>query len=186
MAGKPEGWILPWLPGALVILPPPQVMDRVNRLRRRYDPESAAAIPAHVTVTRPFRAEPGPAELARVAAVIRRCRPFEVKFGPLINFLPHPCICFAIEPAGAVLELRRRLHATGLFNSDLAHPRRFVPHMSITDGSPPDAAETERLFRRLQNRVRGGRFACRQLVYTLPDWRYHFKPVLRIPLLGDV
>lgn len=173
--------MIPYLPGALVILPPADVRARVNRLRRRHDPMSAWTIPPHVTVTQPFRIEPGAAELELVRQVVMRHEPLVLRYGPLRNFLPYPCIWFEIQPAAAILDLREDLHRTGLFNTDLPHTEDFVPHMSVTDGSP-DAATTERLFRRMAGRVRGGRFRASEVVYTRPDWRFRFRPVIAFRL----
>jgi 2'-5' RNA ligase len=176
VTGKPEGWVIPYLPGSLVILPPREVRERVNRLRRKYDPVSAWRIPPHITVTQPFRAEPGAAELALISRVLIDHQPVTLRFGPLRNFLPYPCIWFDVQPAEAVLALREELHRTGLFNTDLSYTDGFIPHMSITDGTPA-AESTERLFRRVANRVRGGEFRVDELVYTRPDWQFRFLPV---------
>ena len=181
VARKPEGWEHPYLPGALIIVPPLDIRHRVNRLRRRYDPRSADTVGAHVTVAQPFRYEPGQAELARVRRVLAGFEPFTVTFGPLKNFLPYPCIWFDIRPAERVLAMRRALHSTGLFNTDLEYTDGFVPHMSITDGTP-DADETLRIYSRLRGRVRGGRFRVDHLVYSRPDWRMQFRAVERLAL----
>jgi 2'-5' RNA ligase len=181
-AGKPPGWRLPFLPGAIVILPPAEVRRRVDRLRRRYDPVSASLVPAHVTITQPFRSEPGAAELARLETIVSRFPAFTLRFGSLGSFLPYPCIWFKVEPFATIVALRRALHATGLFNTDLRFTRGFVPHMSITDGLPR-AEEAERLFCRLAGRVKGGSFRVNELVYTRPDWTFKFLPVAEL-LLG--
>jgi 2'-5' RNA ligase len=178
---KPEGWERPYLPGALIIVPPADIRHRVNRLRRRYDPRSADTVGPHLTVAQPFRCDPDPAELARVRKVLVGFEPFTVTFGPLKNFLPYPCIWFDIQPAERVLAMRRALHSTGLFNTDLEYTEGFVPHMSITDGTP-DAEETALIFNRIRNRVRGGRFRVDHLVYSRPDWRMKFHTVERLPL----
>jgi 2'-5' RNA ligase len=175
-SGKPEGWESPFLPGALVILPPARVQQRLNRLRRKYDPMSAWTIPAHITVTQPFRQEPDADALMLVELTVGRHRQMAMRFGPLRNFLPYPCIWFEVQPAETLLALRDDLHRSGLFNTDLPYTEGFVPHMSVTDGTP-GPVETEELYRKLVNRVRGGDFPATEVVYTRPDWRFRFLPV---------
>ncbi len=179
--GKPEGWEMPYLPGALIIVPPESTRGKVDRLRRKHDSASAERVTAHITVAQPFRDQPGDEELKMVKQVLAQFEPFRLEYGPLRNFLPHPCIWFDVRPADKVLAIRKALHATGLFNTDLPFTRGFVPHMSITDGAP-DAEETGRLFEKLKSKVRGGRFAVSRLVYTRPDWQTKFQVVESLPL----
>jgi len=179
--GKPEGWLIPYLPGALVVMPPKETQTRIGRLRRRYDPTSAQLIPAHVTVTQPFRNQPERRELGLIQKILRRFRPFRVQYGPLKTFLPYPCIWYEIQPAERLLGIRRELHATGLFNTDLPHTRDFTPHMSITDGSP-GPKETERIYHRIKARVGQGSFVVTTLTYTRPDWQMRFKAIEHLSL----
>ncbi len=180
-AGKPEGWQIPYLPGALVIMPPEPVLSRVNRLRRKYDARSARMIPAHITVAQPFRSQPGREELEIVQDVLARFLSFKLKYGPLHNFLPYPCIWYEVQPAEKVIELREALHAIGLFNTALPYTRGFTPHMSVTDGAP-DSEDTERIYNRIRNRVRIGSFVVESLAYTRPDWEMVCRTVETIPL----
>ncbi|OYD16993.1 hypothetical protein CH330_01230 [candidate division WOR-3 bacterium JGI_Cruoil_03_51_56] len=180
-AGKPEGWLIPYLPGALVIIPPGPVRQRIGRLRRKYDSNPVGLVPVHITVTQPFRHQPTGEESDIVMRILVRFQPFKLRYGPLRTFLPYPCIWYEIQPAEKIIKLRRALHASGLFNTDLSHTRGFVPHMSITDGTP-DSEDTERIYNRIRNRVRQGEFLVDSLVYTRPDWQMFFKTVKTIPL----
>lgn len=178
---KPEGWEIPYLPGALVIVPPVPIRQRIDRLRRKYDLASARRIPAHISVAQPFRAEPDKAALAQVQEVLGRFRPFVVKYGPLRNFLPYPCIWYEIQPAELIVEMRRALHATGLFNTDLPFTEGFIPHMSITHGSP-GPEETLWIFNRIRSRVQNGSFPVESIIYTRPDWQSRFLTVTELML----
>lgn len=178
---KPEGWEIPFRPGALVILPPDRVRYRIDRLRRKYDPAMAQRIPAHITVCQPFRFEPDHEAFRRVRGVLARFEPFTVSFGPLRTFLPYPCIWYEVQPVERLLELRRALHATGLFNTDLPRADDFIPHMSITDGSP-DPEETLVLLKRLAPKVKAGRFPVKELVFMRPDWQMRFRTVALLSL----
>lgn len=180
-ARKPEGWQIPYLPGALVILPPEPVRRRMERLRRKYDLESAQRIPPHVTVAQPFRQEPNRMALDQVQQVLARFEPLELSYGPLRNFLPYPCIWYEIQPADRILAMREALHSTGLFNTDLPYTEGFIPHLSITDGTP-GPEETLRIFNRIRSRVKSGSFICDRLTYVRPDWQFRFLPVSELRL----
>jgi 2'-5' RNA ligase len=169
--------------GTLLILPPPHVAAIVDELRERYDPASAAVCGAHITLTQPFAAEPGEAELMLVGDTLAGFEPFFIHWGPLATFLPYPCIYFAIQPREPVMQLRGALHGLGFFNLALPFSGDdFVPHMSITDGHP-DAEETERIFEELHDTVPNGVFPCSEVVYSRPDELFRFQTI-RIFSLG--
>jgi 2'-5' RNA ligase len=178
---KPEGWEIPYLPGSLVILPPEPIRHRIGRMRRKYDSASAHRIPAHISVAQPFRQQPDKAALAQVQAVLVGFEPFGLEYGPLRNFLPYPCIWYEIRPADKIVEMRKALHATGLFNTDLPYTEGFIPHMSITDGAP-GPEETQRIFNRIKSRVITGSFQVNSVVYTRPDWQFRFLAVTELRL----
>ncbi|MEX1158622.1 MAG: 2'-5' RNA ligase family protein, partial [Thermomicrobiales bacterium] len=98
----------------------------VNPLREQYDPASAAACEAHITLTQPFVTEPTDADLVVIARVLERFEPIEVSYGPLDTFLPHPCVYLAIAPVAPLTALHEALQATGLFHPVPEHHQRFV------------------------------------------------------------
>jgi len=180
-AGKPEGWELPFLPGTLLAVPPEPLQSRLDRVRREHDPKSAERAPVHISICQPFREQPGREEMDRVRAVLAGFEPFTVELGELRNFLPYPCLWLEVQPAERILDLRRALHATGLFNTDLEHTDDFIPHLSITDGTPDPETSVE-LYEQLKGRVKGGKFRLERLIYSRPDWQMHFLPVEELPL----
>ncbi|MEO0082454.1 MAG: 2'-5' RNA ligase family protein [candidate division WOR-3 bacterium] len=178
---KPEGWEIPYLPGSLVILPPDPVRQRIGRLRRKYDSLSAQRIPPHITVAQPFRQDPDRTALEQVRQILVEFDPFEVRYGPIRNFLPYPCIWFEVQPADRIIALRNTLHATGLFNTDLPHTEDFIPHISITDGTP-GPEETLRIYNRIRTRVKSGSFLVDRVAYVRPNWQLRFLTVTEIKL----
>lgn len=170
--------------GTLLILPPPHVAAIVDELRERYDPASAAVAGAHITLTQPFAAEPSEAELALVGETLAGFDPFFIHWGPLANFLPYPCIYFAIQPREPVMQLRGALHGLALFNTTLPFSGDdFVPHISITDGHP-DADATARIFEELRDTVPNGVFPCSEVVYSRPDEQFRFQTLHTFSLAG--
>ncbi|MFW6075360.1 MAG: 2'-5' RNA ligase family protein [Chloroflexota bacterium] len=170
--------------GTFVLWPPDGVRSQVNPLRAQYDPASQAACEAHITLTQPFSVEPDAAIWERIRHVARLHAPFTVRYGPVNSFLPYPCIYLEIEPAERILQLREDLHALGVFNLDLPHTEGFIPHMSITDGSP-DVRETEQILNRLSEDAPSGSFRCTEITYIRPDDSFQFSVIRTFPLGGE-
>ena len=159
--------------GTFVIWPPTQVRSQINRLRERYDPRSHAICEAHVTVTQPFLSPPESQDWDRLIPIVSTFEASQITYGPLDHFLPYPCIYYEIQPLDWVLNIRRSLHETGLFNLELPHTSGFVPHMSITDGMP-DIETTRDIFEKLEKELSGGTFMCDALAFIEPDEQFVF------------
>lgn len=171
--------------GTLVIWPPDEVRQPVNRLRGRYDPASQAICDAHITLTQPFLNEPGEEDWRAIEGVLAPFGPFDLSYGPLRTFLPYPCVYLEIEPSETIMRLRSALHKTGLFNPSLPFSdESFIPHMSITDGAP-DESQTRAIFAALSGNEPRGRFLCDRIAYIRPDAGFHFEVVREFPLKGS-
>jgi 2'-5' RNA ligase len=176
-------WQKVYTQGALVIWPPDQVGEVVNRLRHQYDPVSQSYCGAHITITQPFLRQPSSTEWDELCEVVSSFESFEMQYGPLNTFLPYPCIWFEIHPFELVLAIRQALHATGMFNLDLPHTDDFIPHMTITEGLS-DIEVTEELFTKLRDEISGGTFICSDIAYIVPDRFFHFGIQGRLSLLN--
>lgn len=170
--------------GTLVIWPPDAVREPVNQLRQRYDPASQAICDAHITLTQPFLTKPDEQDWQGIEAVLARFNPFALGYGPLNSFLPYPCVYLEIEPRETIMRLRSALHETGLFNLSLPFSDdSFIPHMSITDGSP-DEGQTRSIIAALAVDEPRGHFLCDRIAYIRPDAAFHFEVARELPLRG--
>ena len=153
----------------------------MNDLRNRYDPVSQAACEAHITLTQPFLREPSGEEWRSLHAIVQGFPRFHCDYGPVRSFLPAPIIWFEVQPAERIVELRRALHETRLFNLDLPHTDDFIPHMTLTEGlSGPEV--TRALLEQLRETVSGGSFSCAEVSFIVPDDGFHFSVERRLPL----
>jgi 2'-5' RNA ligase len=177
-----EEWQREYRYGALYVFPPPGVIEPVDALRARHDPRSAGYCRAHVSVSEPLLGPPSADQLDELRAALAPIAPFEVTYGPLRSFPPHPGVVYAIEPAAAFRELRAAVHGTSLFAASPLARRDVAPHMTMAEFITP--ARTEELLRELRGRVPTGRFRCDRLEYAVPNERFSFEPVLALPLGG--
>ena len=175
-----QDWHHEYRYGVLLLFPPEPLRSIVNRLRLQHDPRSQRYCDAHISLTVPAAAPVTPAHWAALEAVAAEVAPFEVAYGPLKNYLPHPGVCLAVEPFEALDGLRSRLEAVPPFSE--APPRRhpFSPHMTIAEFITADRTET--LMEELAPVAPSGRFLCRYVSYAVPDASFHFTERRRLEL----
>jgi 2'-5' RNA ligase len=168
-----DDWRDAYLHGTLVIWPPDDVRAVVNSLREHYDPASARICEAHITLTQPLFSAPDDRAFSVIEQITAVVQPFEIRYGGLDTFLPYPCLYLAIEPYEPLRALHDALQQTGLFQPVPAHHRRYVPHMTILEGSL-DAESVARLADDLSAVAPAGSFACREVAYISPDESFRF------------
>src|SRR5215469_7210485 len=76
--------------GALYIFPPTGIIEPVDELRGKYDPTSAGAAQAHLSLSEPLLGPLTDAQLAELRQTLASIEPFEVHYGPLRSFPPYP------------------------------------------------------------------------------------------------
>lgn len=176
-----EDWQEPYRFGTIVIWPPDEVRQIVNRQREKYDPVSHAFCEAHVSITQPLGRWLDNDEWHHVSNLLRRHESFEVRFGPVNSFLPYPCIWYEIQPREKILEIRSALHQTGFFNLTMKHLQTFIPHMTITEGfsGPP---VDQGLLDQIAAEGTTGSFLCESLSFIVPNQEFRFEPASTLPL----
>ena len=176
-----EEWQKLYRYGLIVIQPPDEIRELVNKQREEYDPLSQSYSEAHITVTQPLLKELSEDGWDRVLRIIEGHGSFQIDYGPINSFLPYPCIWYEIQPAEKILDLRQALHRTGFYNLSLPHTEDFIPHLTITEGLSGPTVD-EKLFNQLQGESCQGTFLCQQLTYIVPDDKFNFKIVKTLPL----
>ena len=169
-----EEWQKPYRYGVIVIQPPDEIRELVNKQREEYDPLSQSYSEAHITVTQPLLMELSEIEWDSTLRIVEGFGPFQIDYGPINSFLPYPCIWYEIKPAEKVLDLRQALHRTGFYNLSLPHTEGFIPHMTITEGLSGPIVD-EKLYNRIQGESSQGTFLCEQLTYIVPDDKFYFQ-----------
>ncbi len=126
-------WMRDYRFGTMVFLPTGSVGRVGDELRSKYDPGSAKGCAAHVTITQPFAIAPKPEHIAEVKALLGSMLCFSAQIGPATTSPNKRLIWFDVNPKDAVLNIRERLHETGLFRTDLPLTRGFIPHLTISE-----------------------------------------------------
>jgi len=157
-----------------VIWPPSPIREQLNRLRQDFDPVSLEHAEAHITLTQPFKGPVTRGLMDQLVALLAREDSFAITYGPLRSWLPSPVLWLEVQPSERVLELRRKLHALGVFDLSLPHTEDFVPHMTITEGLSGPCVD-DHLFNKLEGRVKVGSFKCTSVVYLRPDKQFRFR-----------
>jgi 2'-5' RNA ligase len=120
---------------AVVVIPPDDLWEPIQALRRRYDRHFRRWMP-HITLLYPFRP---PASFHQVTPLLaracRRIKPFQVQFRRF-DFFTHTrqnATCYlAPEPAGPLIALHQRLLSTVPDCDDVARfAGGFAPHLSL-------------------------------------------------------
>jgi 2'-5' RNA ligase len=175
-----EDWMHAYRFGVLLLFPPEPVRSVVNRLRTRYDPRSQRYCDAHISLTVAATAPVTRTRWAELEAAAAQIEPFEITYGPLKHYLPHPGVCLAVEPFEALDALRAALEAVPPFSDAPARHYPFSPHMTIAEFIT--AERTVSLMTELAPVAPAGRFLCEGVSYAVPDGAFHFSERHRLTL----
>ncbi|HVB51933.1 MAG TPA: 2'-5' RNA ligase family protein [Acidimicrobiales bacterium] len=168
--------------GAFFIFPPEDVRVVVDELRRRYDAASASYCQAHVSLSEPLASPLTKEQTLEITTALSNFAPFEVRYGPLRTFEPHPGVTYAIGPEDTFFNLRDVVHTTSAFAGREKRRAAIPPHMTIAEFISIE--RTRELLAELSSTVLSGTFWCGHVVYAVPDTTFNFRSVLHIPLDG--
>lgn len=102
----------------------------VDALRKQYDPQSAAAIPAHVTLAGPVDVESALGVDALIASCLVGQAAFPVRVGGVATFLPSSATCYL--RIGPVRQLTA-LHDLLISVLGWQEQWPYAPHVTITE-----------------------------------------------------
>jgi 2'-5' RNA ligase len=167
-----ERWYDEYRFGALLIFPPASLRNRVNALRRTYDPRSQAICDAHISLTVPVKRPLCAADALELGGVVARLRAFETRWGPPYQYPGVPGVVLRVEPVSLLRRLVRQLERCPCFQP--ASPRRhpFSPHMTIAEFITLE--QSTALVTALETEHLEGRFSVREIAYAVPDESFHF------------
>lgn len=182
-AQKMNGWE-EWQPeyrfGAFYIFPPNEIIEPIDALRKKYDPKSDAIYQAHISLSESLAKPLTDADIAEFQSILSAIEPFEITYGPLRDFPPHPGVCYRIEPESGFRKLRNALHSASCFKDVLLRREHIAPHMTVAEFVSVE--RTKELLRELSGKVPEGTFMCNEIELAVPDENFYFKRVLRLPL----
>lgn len=163
-------------------MPSGPVHEWAGQLRAVYDPTAARNSPPHLTITQPFRMAPSAKDLVTIARVVAAFGDFQATLGPAIASPNGRMVWLDAQPRERILELRERLHDTGLFNTDIAFTIGFLPHLTISE-EVRNADEVERIIERLNADRSRWDLTFDRLSWSVPTDEFVFEERLSFPLV---
>ncbi|KKL35160.1 hypothetical protein LCGC14_2368310 [marine sediment metagenome] len=178
--GHWEDWQKAYRFGIFLILPPDPPLTQVNALRSKHDPRGQSICEAHISLTIPLARPLGEADWSELESIASGVQPFSIRYGPLMNYLPHPGVCLVIQPQNELDRLRGALETASVFEGAPARKYPFSAHMTIAEFI--SAEQTESLMGELAGVAPKGVFACTGVSYVVPDAGFHFTERRRLEL----
>jgi 2'-5' RNA ligase len=175
-----EKWELEYRYGAFIIFPPNGVIEPIDILRENYDPQSAKYCQAHISLSEPLTDPLTNEQIDELKEMLSSVEPFEIKYGPLRSFPPHPGVCYTITPEREFFNLREKIHSTSIFSGSSLSRKDRAPHMTIAEFITTEY--TEELLNKLKGKVPEGAFSCTSIEYAVPNQDFFFERVLTFSL----
>jgi 2'-5' RNA ligase len=169
---RSDGRLRAFAQGALVITLDDLAFAPIATVRERCDPEMAALIGPHLTLTPPFLRSPDAGDLQDLRRVAARHVPFTLVIDGVSRFAGTDVVFLGAGPADRLEHLREDLLATGLFEAAPRTASAFVPHVTLSE-SPGGSDLAERLGGSI-TRVES---VCRQVVWVAPMAAGRFGPL---------
>jgi len=168
--------------GVILVVPPEPPLSEVNALRERYAWSQSGECDAHISLTVPVPRALSTAHWRELEAIAAGIEPFTVRYGPLMNYLPHPGVCLGIEPQAALDKLRIAIESASCFAD--AKPRRypFSAHMTIAEMISVE--QTHEIMEELTTEAPQGTFLCEDVRYLVPDAEFRFVERGRLAMGG--
>jgi 2'-5' RNA ligase len=158
----------------IVAFPQKHVQDKVNALRKRYDPHYSL-IPPHITLKEKFelsddKLEKAVQDLERIAKEVKA---FQIKFHKISHFHPTSnTIYYAIENGEPLVKLHNKINE--VFESVEA-PYKYIPHLTIGQKMAEDELHDVYGSLRMKNVQMESKIDRFHLMYQLENgsWSIH-------------
>jgi hypothetical protein len=166
--------------GVLLIIPPDPPLAQVNALRARYAWSQTSECPAHISLTIPLPRPLTSTDWEALAMIAAAIPSFDIHYGPLQHYLPHPGVCLAISPQAQLASLCAALETAACFTG--AQPRRYPFSAQMTIAEIITVEQTASIMVELANEVPRGTFRCTDVTYAVPDGEFRFTERGRLAL----
>ena len=170
---KWEKWQIEYRFGLILIIPPEEVLNQIEPLRKKYDSRSFVSCPAHVSVSDPLCHEMTPELFSEIQDNLRTVNPFILYFDKPSAAKEHPGVAYPVRPQEPIDELKRILHSSSAFNSEAFYRRNIPAHMTIAEFISIE--DSLKLCDEIMDSAPGGSFLCDRLELVVPDENFHFK-----------
>jgi hypothetical protein len=170
---KWEDWQRDYRLGLLLIMPPQEVSEKTDPLRAKYDPQSHAICPTHISVSDPLRREMTPAREDEIRHILRSIKPFRLHFDKPRASAERAGITYPISPQEPIDNLKQALHAAAIFAGQVYRRRHIPAHMTLAEFISIE--DSLRLCAQLQDSAPSGSFLCDRLEFIIPDDNFQFQ-----------
>ena len=168
-----QEWQRDYRLGLILIVPPEDVMRRVDPLRARFDPRARAICPTQISVSDPLTRELAPELEEEVRDLLRTIEPFTLHYDKPHASTEYAGVAYPITPQTPIDNLKHVLHRAAVF-SKRPYSRRHIPaHMTIAEFISIE--EGLALCAELQHSAPSGSFLCDRLDFVVPDASFHFQ-----------
>ncbi len=176
-----EEWMFEYINGAFYIFPTDDVIHPIDKLRQRFDKKSADICQAHISLSEPLTKPLTEELLTEISKTVEKFVPFEITYGPLKTFPPHPGVCYDVFPKDIFFALRKALHNCSVFEDSNFGRVEIAPHITIAEFDLT-WDESEEMRKKLDGNVPVGKFKCEAIEYSVPNDDFYFERRFKIPL----
>jgi len=168
-----QDWQLDYRYGVILILPPDDLARPINELRAKYDPQSAAICPAHISVSDPLQAEMTDRFRKEIVNILQNIEPFELHYDKPQASTKRAGVVYPITPQKPIDTLKEALHKVKIFGNGVSERRHIPAHMTIAEFVSIE--EGLRICAELQDSAPSGSFRCDRLELMIPDEQFCFQ-----------
>ena len=178
-----EAWQCDYRLGLILIMPPEDVAQQIDPLRKRYDPYAFAICPTHISLSDPLRRELTPEYEKEIEIILNDIEPFVLYYDKPCASAEYSGVTYPITPQRPIDHLKDALHTAEVFEGKVYNRRHIPAHMTIAEFISIE--DGLKLCADLQNSAPSGSFLCDRLEFIVPDQNFHFQRI-RTFLLGNI
>jgi hypothetical protein len=178
-----EKWQRDYRLGLILIMPPQEVSQQIDPLRKKYDPYGFAICPTHISLSDPLRRELTPEFEKEIQEILSKIKPFILHYDKPFASTEYAGVAYPITPKQPIDDLKKALHTAAVFDGKV-YRRRYIPaHMTIAEFISIE--DSLKLCADLQESAPSGTFLCDRLEFIVPNQDFHFQKVSTF-FLGNI
>ena len=178
-----EEWQRDYRLGLILIMPPKDVSQQIDALRKKYDPYAFAICPTHISISDPLLHKLTLEKEKEIEEILSTIEPFVLHYDKPCASAEYAGVTCPITPQESIDILKDALHIAAVFNGKVYRRRDIPAHMTIAEFISIE--DGLKLCGELQATAPSGSFLCDRLEFIVPDQDFHFQRV-RTFFLGKV
>ena len=175
-----KAWQREYKYGIILIYPSEPHRTTITALRDRYAWSQTSQCDAHISLSMPIAHPVTQRQLDEVKVGISAIKPFQVRYGPVVEKPQHRGVVLAVQPQDALTDILTAIELTSVFDDAPLRKYPYWAHMTIAEQL--DWEQTHRIIDEVKDLQLEGRFELRYLSYAVPDQTFHFTERARVYL----